>query len=76
MLSDRGELWYILEKRWYKSCSCDYKVNFNDKGSVFGTMGAAGRGGGSVLGTMGAVGEGCRGSLMDYFFFAIYKPNI
>lgn len=52
-------------------------MNFNDKGSVFGTMGAAGvGGGGSVLGTMGAVGEGCRGSLMDYYFFAIYKPNI
>lgn len=58
MLSDRGELWYILEKRWYKSCSCDYKVNFNDKGSVFGTMGAAGGGGGVSVGYDGCSGRG------------------
>lgn len=46
MLLDRGELWYIFEKRWYKSCFCDYKVNFNDKGLVFGMMGVVGEGGG------------------------------
>lgn len=68
MLLDRGELWYIFEKRWYKSCFCDYKVNFNDKGLVFGMMGVVG-GGGVSVGYDGCSGRGVLRVIYGLFFF-------
>lgn len=73
MLLDRGELWYIFEKRWYKSCFCDYKVNFNDKGLVFGMMGVVG--GGVSVGYDGCSGRGVLRVIYG-IFFVIYKLNI
>lgn len=45
-------------------------MNFNDKGSVFGTMGAAGGGGGGVsVGYDGCSGRGVSRVTYGLFFF-------